>query len=402
MSNSQIRLLKISYAGDYREAVKRFAAGGEETYYAQRHSVDSFAEIGRRVESIAHLCYVTNEPYNELLDNGVRAIGAGLNPQKKFDRVLLKELIEQQNPTHLAVCFPDHWALKWAIKNKTKAIAILADSFRMKGLRSRYRNYRLARLLNNPRIEWVGNHGLNSSIMLKQMGVNPQKVIPWDWPHQNTPDNFSPKELPTSKDNYTFIFVGHISEAKGVGDTLNALKKLRSAGLPVSLQLVGSGDVERFKDLVKELEIEDCVNFLGVVPNRQIIELMRQADLVLVPSRHEYSEGLPMTIYEGLCSRTPIIASDHPMFQSRLVDGVSAVIFTAGNPDDFADKIKQALTDLSLYQQLSFNSALAWQQLQIPVKETELLERWLFNSAENHTWLSQYSLASSCYSKYSF
>lgn len=402
MSNSQIRLLKISYAGDYREAVRRFAAGGEETYYAQRYSVNTFAEIGHRVESLTHLCYVTDEPYNELLNNGVRAIGAGLNPQKKFDRVLLKELIEQQNPTHLIVCFPDRWVFKWAIKNKIKTIAILADSFRMRGLRSRYRNCRLAHLLNNPLIDWVGNHGLNSSIMLTQIGVKPQKVIPWDWPHQSTPDNFSPKELPASKDKYTFIFVGHISESKGVGDTLNALKKLRSAGFPVSLQLVGSGDIEHFEDLVKELEVEDCVSFLGVVPNRQIIELMRQADLVLVPSRHEYSEGLPMTIYEGLCSRTPIIASDHPMFQSRLVDGVSAVIFAAGNPDDLSSKIKQALTDLSLYQQLSFNSALAWQQLQIPVKEFDLLERWLFNSTENYIWLSEHSLASSHYSKYVF
>ncbi|MBD1910589.1 glycosyltransferase family 4 protein [Leptolyngbya sp. FACHB-16] len=396
-----MRLLKISYAGDYREAVERFALGGEETYYAQRYSVDTFAELSRRVESIAHLCYMTDEPYSELLDNGVRAIGAGLKPENKFDRALLKTLIEQQNPTHLVVCLPDRWLLKWAIKNQVKTMAVLADSFTMNGFRDRIRNFRLARLLNNRWVEWVGNHGLNSSIMLKQIGVNPQKVIPWDWPHQTTPEDFSPKELPDHRNPYTLIFVGQISEAKGVGDVLNALKKLRLSGLPVSLQLVGSGcGTEQFKDRIKELEIEEWVNFLGTVPNKEVLNLMRQADLVLVPSRHDYPEGLPMTIYEGLCSRTPIVASDHPMFQSRLIHGVNATIFSSGNSDDLAAKIKQTLSDPLLYQKLSFNSATAWKELQIPVKAGELLERWLSDSPEDYTWLSDYSLASSYYSKF--
>jgi hypothetical protein len=42
-----MRLLFVQYGGDYREAVERFAAGGGETYYAQKYSVDAVAEIGK-------------------------------------------------------------------------------------------------------------------------------------------------------------------------------------------------------------------------------------------------------------------------------------------------------------------------------------------------------------------
>jgi len=44
---------------------------------------------------------------------------------------------------------------------------------------------------------------------------------------------------------------------------------------------------------------------------------MRSADAIVIPSRHEYPEGLPLTIYEALAARTPIVASDHQCFSAR-------------------------------------------------------------------------------------
>ncbi len=41
-----MRLLMVQYAGDYREAVERFAEGKGETYYAHKYSVGDHALIG--------------------------------------------------------------------------------------------------------------------------------------------------------------------------------------------------------------------------------------------------------------------------------------------------------------------------------------------------------------------
>ena len=61
---------------------------------------------------------------------------------------------------------------------------------------------------------------------------------------------------------------------------------------------------------MEQLQIKDCVEFLGIVPTQTLEPLMRESDLVLVTSRHEYTEGFPLTIQHALRTRTPIVASD--------------------------------------------------------------------------------------------
>jgi glycosyltransferase involved in cell wall biosynthesis len=44
---------------------------------------------------------------------------------------------------------------------------------------------------------------------------------------------------------------------------------------------------------------------LGVIAAEPVLDEMRNSDAVVVPSRHDYSEGLPNTIFEALASRSP-------------------------------------------------------------------------------------------------
>lgn len=390
-----MRLLMVQYTGDYRETVKRFAEGGGETYYAQKYSVDAVAEIGKKIEKVAVLCCLTAEPYNEVLPNGVRAIGAGFD--KKIDVGEIIKLITAQNPTHLVIQTPIKEVFTWAIRNKVKTIAILADSYPTQGLKNKWRNYRLAKLINNNQIDWVGNHGVNSCKFLKNIGVKADKIIPWDWPSVVTPDSFSPKTLRMDVNACNLVYVGSITEAKGVGDILESAAKLRDKNLAVSLKIAGKGETEYFLNKARNLKIDDCVEFLGLVPNNAVVHLMREADIVLIPSRYEYTEGLPMTIYEALCSRTPIVASDHPMFKTNLKDGVNAVIFPAANSAACSECIEKLLSSPDIYESISVNSYEAWQRIQIPVKWADMINRWLFDSPENQQWLFAHRLDSEHY-----
>lgn len=390
-----MRLLMVQYAGDYREAVECFAQGGKETYYAQKYSVEAVAEIGKTIEEAAVLCCLTEEPYDKVLSNGVRAIGAGFNPKISIKPLI--ELIEKENPTHLIIRTPFQGFFGWAVKNKIPTIAILADSFPTQGVKNKLRNYWLAKTLNHPRIEWVFNHGITSCLSLKQIGVNPDKIIPWDWPHSLTPDAFPSKTLRADGKPWSLVYVGLITESKGIGDVLDALKELRSKNVSINLKVAGKGETEKFIHKAKQLNLEDCVEFLGLVPNQAIVHLMRDADVVIIPSRHEYPEGFPMTIYEALCSRTPIIASDHPMFQNKLKDGTNALIFPAANAVALADCMEKLLANPELYERLSIDSYNTWKKLQIPVKWADMINRWLDNSPENQQWLFEHRISSGRY-----
>lgn len=380
-----IKLLIIQYAGDYRETVRRFSAGEDETYYGQKYSVNVVAEIAKNVNEVATLCLMTESSYNEMLENGVRAIGAGFN--KTIEENELISIIEEYAPTHLILRTPNREVLRWTIRKKIKTIATLADSFENRGIKAKLYNYQISRLLNHSCIEWIGNHGINASMSLANIGISAEKIIPWDWPHHVTPQSFAAKELPTQKSIWQAIYVGAVIETKGIGDLLRSISTLKSKGVLVHLKVIGKGDTDYYNVLSEELKIKDQIEFLGLQPNKNIIPLMRDADLVVIPSRHGYPEGFPMTIYEALCSRTPIIASNHYMFRERLIHQVNALIFPSGDSEKLAHCFEQLISSSDLYRSLSQESLNTWRSLQIPVKWGELVNCWLFDSSESKQFL---------------
>ena len=390
-----MRLVIVQYAGDYAEAFQRLAEGGSENYYAQKYSVDAVTEMAKRAESVTVICCMTPEFEDVVLANGVRAISCGFN--HKIDPKKLIELITQQNPTHLVMrtTIPD--IFKWAIKNKIRTIAVFAESIATTTWRNKIRNYFLAKLLNNKQIEWVGTYCLTSSLLFKEIGVKPEKIIPWDFLLESDPGSLSPKELPAGVNTLKLFYAGLLIQSKGVGDILEAVAKLRERNISVHLKMAGKGEEEYFAQRVEELQIKDSVEFLGIVPSQTVEHLMRESDLVLVTSRHEYPEGFPLTIEHALRNRTPIVASDHPMFKTYLKHGVNSLIFEAGNSLALAECIEKLISDSALYHNLSVASHSTWQELRLPVKWAELIDRWLDDSPESKQWLFEQRLASGAY-----
>ncbi|MBE9187561.1 glycosyltransferase family 4 protein [Microcoleus sp. LEGE 07076] len=395
-----MRLVIVQYAGDYAETFKRLAGGDSENYYAQKYSVDAVTEMAKRGESVTVICCITPKFEDRVLENGVRAIGCGFN--NKIDTKKLIELIAQQNPTHLVMrtTIPD--VFKWAIKNKIRTIAVFAESIATTSWRNKIRNYFLANLLNNKQIEWVGTYGITSSLLFKEIGVKHDKIIPWDFLLETNSGSFSPKELPADvKKSLKLFYAGLLVKSKGVGDILEAVAKLRKQDISVHLKMAGKGEEEFFDRRVEELQIKECVEFLGMVPTPTLEPLMRESDVVLVTSRHEYPEGFPLTIQHALRARTPIVASDHPMFKTHLKHSLNAMIFEAGNSLALAKCLEKLISDSALYHNLSVASHSTWDELRLPVKWAELIDRWLDDSPESKQWLFEKRLASEYYNRVS-
>lgn len=392
-----MRLLIIQHGGDYREAFLRFAEGGQENYYAQRYSVELVANLAQRsdVEEVATICCLTPEPYDDILGSGLRAIGLGFQGKVKVQKLL--DAISKFAPTHLIVRTPETSIFRWAIQNKVKTIALLADSFKNQKIKNKIKNFYLASLLNNPRISWIGNHNLNASLSLAKIGIKREKIIPWDWPHDINPNMFPVKSLSLPSQEWKIFYVGTLSEGKGVTDLINAVGILKKKKHPVHLDLAGKGQLENFRQQVSNLGLEEQVNFLGLVAHNQIIPLMRKADVIVVPSRDTQPEGLPMTLYEGLCSRTPLVISDHPMFVNKFQSEVSAMVFSAGNPQVLAQSIEALMTNYELYYKLSNEAPKTWYKIQIPVLWGDLIQGWLEDSVTSREWFKKYCLSSDFY-----
>jgi hypothetical protein len=385
-----MRLTILQYGGDYREAWERFDRGGKATYQAQRYSVAFVGSLAEQLQQVTIICAATEVSYDVVLPNKVRAIGGGLG--QHFNPRQLVRHVQRSDPDRLVLVTPMVPVLRWALRNRVRTLATLADSFNSGGLRSFIRHRRLAHALNRPGIEWVGNHGIGACLSLEKIGVKVDKIIPWDWPPSHNPAEYKPRSL-DQKGPLNLVYVGTVSEAKGVSDLVRALGDLKYQRLAPKLTIIGSEPDVRVRNLVSEIGAGEQVRFAGVVANEDIPHLMRAADAVVIPSRHEYPEGLPLTIYEALSSRTPIIASDHPMFRGALVNEESALIFPAGDTEALASAIRRIGSDADLYARLSSNSEQAWKSLQLPVKWGELLTRWLSDTLADRQWLVNHTLS---------
>jgi glycosyltransferase involved in cell wall biosynthesis len=383
--------------GNYAEAYERLAAGGEETYFAQRASVEAVGELARRVDEVCVLC-VNQSAQERVVANGVRTLGIPVYAPERADVANLLGAVERQAATHVVLCVPMVPVLRWAAARRLRVLAILADSFLGKGPKQWYRRRRLVRALNRRNVEWVGNHNTNASLHLSELGVAPSKIIPWDWPAVVTPDDYPAKTGRSPDGPFRLIYVGALSEEKGTGDCIRAVAELARRGRSVSLSVGGGGAVAQLQALARELGVEHAVQLLGHVPHSRVLDLMHEHDAVLVPSRHVYSEALPMTIYESYCARTPLIASDHPMFRGKVIDGVSGLVFPASDSNALADKVEWLADNSALFKRLSENTREAWAGLQCPVKHRDLYTRWLSDNADDRRWLAAHSLASGLYS----
>jgi glycosyltransferase involved in cell wall biosynthesis len=401
---SRERVLMIQHSGDYREAHRRLKAGGEENYYAQDYSMEKIAELGRKTAQIGVLCLCTDEVYDEVVDNGVRAMGGGLTHQNVSLPPVLP-LIENFQPTKIILgtpSIPD--VIEWSFRRGVEVLPVLADSFRvsteglpaikrvLRTLRRRYQWRRLASLLNSPRIRWVANHNINACNDLVRIGVSPTKVVPWDWPPIVRPEQYEPKALPPAGTVFTLALVGSLSPSKGVDDAIDAAALLRGRGRNIELRVIGHGDVQSYVRSAAGKGLEGVVHFEGRQPHKRVVDLMRSAVITLVPSHHSYPEGLPMVIYEAFATRTPIVCSDHPMFTGR-VDQDAAMIVPEKRPGAIAQAALRLFDDPKLYQKMSIATLGAWNHIQCPVRWGDLLERLLEPSPEGECWLAGHALS---------
>jgi glycosyltransferase involved in cell wall biosynthesis len=246
-------------------------------------------------------------------------------------------------------------------------------------------------LLNHPSIEFVANHNLAASMDLERVGVDPGKVVPFDWPAITSPRDFQPKVAPATDRPFRLIYVGSVIETKGVGDAIRAIGTLRARSRNVELMIIGSGDIEKFKALAVTQRVEQHVDFLGPAAHKDVLAAMRQHDAVLVPSHWAYPEGLPMTLYESLCVRTPLLASNHPMFALRIRNGENAIVFPERNPELLAAAVEKLMDAPELYVKLSEGAEKAAENYLCPLKYDRIISNFI--STAERKGLGGYSLA---------
>ena len=164
-------------------------------------------------------------------------------------------------------------------------------------------------------------------------------------------EKFKPPER-EPEDNIV-LFVGRLVYRKGIHVLVKALGKVRIKD--VKLLVVGGGYMELLaRMLAKAYGVEDKVEFLGVVSEKDKIELYRKAKVVVVPSI--FNESFGIVALEAMASGRPVIATRVGGLEDLVVNGETGILVEPGSEDQLAEAIENLLEDEGYRRKLGVNA----------------------------------------------
>jgi glycosyltransferase involved in cell wall biosynthesis len=149
--------------------------------------------------------------------------------------------------------------------------------------------------------------------------------------------------------NTSLLYLGRISETKGILHLIQALAKLPESFRP-TIDIAGDGPMkEESEQMVTDLGITQSVNFLGAVSRHWVQKnCSHYAAMVLPFCKVEggIMDTGPLVIKEALALKLPLLTTDI-MATGEFVDASCAFISQSSNPEDLARTLLKLLISLN-------------------------------------------------------
>lgn len=166
-------------------------------------------------------------------------------------------------------------------------------------------------------------------------------------------DKFKNQTVPTEK-SCSILYWGRLFYIKGAIHLIKALAIVKNQYPSVTLDICGKGPLEsHIKNMIKNLGLEKNVVMNGYVPDDILINKIKAASIVVLPSLYE---GQPVAALEAMACKKALIMYDYPFIREIIRDGDTGLLAKPADTDDLANKICQALSDKHLRAKLGDNA----------------------------------------------
>lgn len=153
--------------------------------------------------------------------------------------------------------------------------------------------------------------------VFEEWGVDPKKLV--YIPNGVDTKKFSPGESKVKKkfiDQKIIVYFGRLHYQKNVDILIRSFKYVKEKIDNVKLIIIGTGtDFDKLKKMSSDYK--DII-MTGFVPDKDLIDYLRAADVVVFPSR---GENASLTIMEAMACELPVVSSDVGNAKKILGDG---------------------------------------------------------------------------------
>lgn len=128
-------------------------------------------------------------------------------------------------------------------------------------------------------------------------------------------DNISePKRLKTKELN--LVFTGRIDKNKNIDTTIKCCNEILKSKYLIKFTVIGSIACKKYYNMFKKY---DFINYVGVKNKEEIIEIYRNMDIFVMPSKHE---TFGLVYAEAMTQGLPVIYTKNEGFDQFFDDGV--------------------------------------------------------------------------------
>lgn len=148
-------------------------------------------------------------------------------------------------------------------------------------------------------------------------------------------------KLNLSLDTNIIFNISNLIESKGHAYLLSAISDIISVTENLSCYIAGRGYYrDALNALLAEFKLQDCVKFLGWIPDDQIMIWMNASDIFVLPS---LNEGNPIVMFEALGCGKPFVGTRVGGVPEIITSEKYGLLVEPANPEDLAEKILMAL-----------------------------------------------------------
>ena len=151
----------------------------------------------------------------------------------------------------------------------------------------------------------------------------------------------------TKNTPYAVISVGTLKARKCMDRTLEAFSRLADEYPDARLTIVGIGEMEaELKKRIEDLCLGDRVRMTGGLPHEEVLQLMSENDLFVLPS---WGEGYGIVYIEAMAAGCISVGALGEGIEDTIVDGKNGFLVPAGDVDETERVMREVFAHRDMY-----------------------------------------------------
>lgn len=191
-----------------------------------------------------------------------------------------------------------------------------------------------------------------------------------------------------------FVFIGLLTEDKGIFDLVEIARLLRDKGHRFTLWIVGEGlpdEVARLRQLISRYDLDKFVRLPGVLIGEQKFALLRRATIFVFPTFFR-AETQPTVVMEALSVGLPVVAYDWRGINTMIDQGVNGYLVPVRDIEAFCGSIERILTNENVQDMRSTARRIYLERFTLD-RHIDALRRAFRSVSENKKYISSQTIA---------